>query len=407
MNFYSDKQNYFSGSGLTRFLKIRPTGKSVGQAPEKPAKSFLFSSHFDPIRRHSAGRKFAGRQLRSMLECRSSMQRLQEDRMRRREVLYLVGAALFSVATAARAQQKAGSIQQIVFLSALSPKTIYREQLEQFRAGLIENGLIDGQNVSIEYLWGDGNEDIIRAHARALAQRKTDVIVTAGPQMVRALRDAGVQSPVVFAILSDPIGDGIVASLANPGGNVTGLSMAGTDLESKRMEIIKEAVPGLSKVLLLHNPTMGPTALDEAKLAAKSIGIEAVLADTNDLDKIKDLFLQAQGEGIKGAAVMASPFFNFNRKRLTEFAASSRLPSIWESTAYVQDGGLLAYGPSFPDMYRRSAGYVAKILKGAKPADLPVEQPTRFELAINLRTAKDLGLAIPPTLLSRADRVVE
>jgi len=322
-------------------------------------------------------------------------------------MLYLVGTALLSLPTSARSQQKAGALPQVVFLSALSPKTIYREQLEQFRAGLIENELLDGQNVSVEYLWGDGNEELIRAHARARAQRRVDVIVTAGPQMVRALRDAEVRSPIVFAILGDPIGDGIVTSLAHPGGNVTGLSMANADLEGKRMEILKEAVPGLNKVLLLHDPTMGPTGLDDAKLAAKSIGVELVLGETNDLDKIKDLFIQSAGQGIKGAAVMASPFFNFNRKRLTQFAASSRLPSIWESTAYVQEGGLLAYGPNFPDMYRRSAGYIAKILKGAKPADLPVEQPTRFELAINLKTAKDLGLVVPSTLLSRADEVIE
>jgi putative ABC transport system substrate-binding protein len=327
--------------------------------------------------------------------------------MRRREALYLIGAVLFPGAIAAQAQQTTGSIQQIVFLSALSPKTIYRGQLEQFKAGLIEHGLIDGQTVNVEYLWGDGDENLIRTHALALAQRKVDVIVTAGPQMVRALRDAGVKSPVVFAILNDPISDGFVASLAHPGGNVTGLSMAGTDLESKRMEILKEAVPGLSKVLLLHDPTMGSTGLDETKRAAKSIGVDPVLVETNDLDKIKSLFAQAPGEGINGAAVMASPFFNFNRKRLTEFAAKSRLPSIWESTAYVEDGGLLSYGPNFADMYRRSGGYVAKILKGASAADLPVEQPTRFELAISLKTAKDLDLAIPPTLLARADEVIE
>jgi putative ABC transport system substrate-binding protein len=183
--------------------------------------------------------------------------------------------------------------------------------------------------------------------------------------------------------------------------------MAGTDLESKRMEILKEAVLGLSKVLLLHDPTMGLAGLDEAKRAAKSIGIEPVLAETDDLEKIKDLFIQAPANGINGATVMASPFFNFNRKRLTEFAAKSRLPSIWESTAYVQDGGLLAYGPNFGDMYRRSTLYVAKILNGASAADLPVEQPTRFELAINLKTAKDLGVVIPPTLLARADEVIE
>jgi putative ABC transport system substrate-binding protein len=327
--------------------------------------------------------------------------------MRRREVLYLVGAVLFPVAIAAQAQQKTGSVPQVVFLSALSPKTIYRDQLEQFKVGLVENGLIEGQNVHVEFLWGDGNEDLIRSHARALAQRKVDVIVTAGTQTIRALRNAEVQAPIVFAILGDPVGEGVISSLAHPGGNVTGLSMANSDLESKRMEILKEAVPGLSRILLLHDPTTGSTGLDEAKRAAKSMGIAAVLAEANDVDKIKDLFAQAQGEGINGAAVMASPFFNFNRKRLTELAARSGLPSIWESTAYVQDGGLMAYGPSFPDMYRRSAGYVAKILKGASAADLPVEQPTRFELTINLKTAKGLGLVIPPTLLSRADEVIE
>jgi putative tryptophan/tyrosine transport system substrate-binding protein len=289
----------------------------------------------------------------------------------------------------------------------LSPNTIYRDQLEQFKAGLVENGLIDGHNVEVEYLWGNGSEDLVRVHAQALAARKVDVILTAGPQMVRALRDAKVQSPIVFAILSDPIGDGFVASLAHPGGNITGLSMVGTDLESKRMEILKEAVPGLSKVLVLHDPTMGRVGVEEARLAAKVVGIEPVFADTNDLNKIKELFANAAGTGVNGAAVMASPFFNFNRKRLTGFASDVRLPSIWESTAYVQDGGLLAYGPSFPDMYRRSAGYIAKIVKGASPADLPVEQPTRFELAINLKTAKHLGLVIPPTLVSRADEVIE
>jgi putative tryptophan/tyrosine transport system substrate-binding protein len=327
--------------------------------------------------------------------------------MLRREFLMVVCSSLAGCPLASHAQQKAGSLPQIVFLSALSPTAIYRDQLEQFRAGLIENGLINGQNVNVEYLWGDGSEDVIRGHARALAQRKVDVIVTAGPQMVRALRSAEVQAPIVFAILNDPVGDGFVASLAHPGGNVTGLSMAGTDLESKRMEILKEAVPGLRKVLLLHDPTMGTSALDEATLAAKSIGVEPVLADTNDLDKIKELFVQAPAKGINGAAVMASPFFNFNRKRLTEFAAKSRLPSIWESSAYVREGGLLAYGPSFPDMYRRSGGYVARILKGTSAADLPVEQPTRFELAISQKTAKDLGLVIPATLLSRADEVIE
>jgi putative ABC transport system substrate-binding protein len=279
--------------------------------------------------------------------------------------------------------------------------------MEQFRAGLTENGLIDGQNVKLDYLWGEGSADILRRHAADLAARDVDVIVTAGPQPVRLLLDAKVRSPIVFAILNDPIGDGFIKSLARPGGNLTGLSMAGTDLETKRLEILKDALHGMRKVMVLHDPTMGSTGIEQTVLGGRSMGTEVVIADTNDQDKIKELFAGAAAQGISGVATMASPFFNFNRKRLIEASIASRLPSIWEGTTYVRDGGLLAYGPSFSDMYRRSAGYVARILKGAKAEDLPVEQPTRFELAINLRTARSFGIEIPPALMSRADEVIE
>lgn len=214
-------------------------------------------------------------------------------------------------------------------------------------------------------------------------------------------------TPIVFAIVGDPIGNGIVTSLARPSGGVTGLSMSNTDLESKRIEILKEAAPGITRLLILHDPTLGTAALAAAEAAARTLAVEPDVVEMSAPDHIEEIFARAVARGVNGIATLASPFLNFHRKRLIELAAHHRLPSIWEGTAYVRDGGLLAYGPSFPDMYRRSAGYVAKILNGAKPADLPIEQPIRFELAVNLKAAKALGLAMPPSLLGRADEVVE
>ena len=326
--------------------------------------------------------------------------------MRRRDFIAGIGGAAI-LPLAAGAQQKPGSVPVVVYLGPQSSASVDPRNMEQFRAGLAENGLIDGQNVKVEYLWGEGSAEILRRHAADLAARDVDVIVTAGPQPVRLLVDAKVRSPIVFAILNDPIGDGFIKSLARPGGNLTGLSMAGTDLETKRLEILNDALHGLKKVLLLHDPTMGPNGVEQTRQAGRSMGMEVVFADTNEPDKIKELFAGAAAQGIGGVATMASPFFNFNRKRLIEASMANRLPSIWEATTYVRDGGLLAYGPSFSDMYRRSAGYVARILKGAKAEDIPVEQPTRFELAINLRTARSFGIEIPAALISRADEVIE
>jgi putative ABC transport system substrate-binding protein len=220
------------------------------------------------------------------------------------------------------------------------------------------------------------------------------------------LLDANVKSPIVFAILNDPISDGFIQSLARPDGNITGLSMSGTDLESKRLQILKDAVPALTKVLLLHDPSMGLTGLKEAKPSAGILGLEVVVAEVSDDDRFAEAFTGALSQNVNGVVGMASPFFNFHRKRLVELSSQHQLPSIWEAEAYVRDGGLLSYGPSFSDMYRR-CGYVAKIIKGVRPSELPVEQPIRFELAVNLKTAKRLGLTVPPTLLGRADEVIE
>ena len=280
-------------------------------------------------------------------------------------------------------------------------------QIAQFKAGLAENGLIEGQNIVVDYLWGEGSTERIQQLATELGRRDLDVIVTAGPQPVRALLATGMKTPIVFAILNDPISDGFVQSLARPGGNATGLSMAGTDIEGKRIEVLKDAVPTVTKLIILHDPTMGATALAGVEAVAKSLALQFIVGEVDDPTKFAEIFAAARAQGVDAVTTMASPLLNFQRKRLIELAAQYHLPSIWEAGIFVRDGGLLAYGPSFPDMYRRSAGYVAKILGGQRPADLPVEQPVKFELAVNLKTARTLGLAIPQSLLLRADEVIE
>ena len=327
--------------------------------------------------------------------------------MTRREFVLLAGGTAVAWPLIAQAQQQTGPIPRIAYLGASNPAIVTRE-IEQFKVGLTENGLIDGQNIKVDYLWGEGSSDRLRQHATDLAERDLSVIVTAGPQPVRALLEAKVRSPIVFAILSDPIGLGFVQSLARPGGNLTGLSMVGTDLESKRLQILKDGVPAIKKVMLLYDPTMGSTiGLEEAKSSARGLGLEILVGEVVDVDKLPDIFTEAVRQNVNGVAGLASPFFNFNRKQLVDLCSQYRLPSVWEAIAYIRDGGLISYGPSFPDMYRRSAGYVAKILKGAKPSELPVQQPTRFELAVNLQAAKTLGVSLPVSLIGQADEVVE
>jgi putative ABC transport system substrate-binding protein len=327
--------------------------------------------------------------------------------MRRREFITFIGGAAFAWPFGVRAQQTTGRIAHIAYLGALSPSILDPRQIEAFKEGLRENGLIEGRNITVDYVWAEGRQDRLHQLAEDLAKRNLDVIVSAGPQPVLALMATKTATPIVFAVVGDPIGNGIVMSLARPEGGVTGLSMSNTDLEGKRIEILKETAPDITRLLILHDPTMGPAALADAQAAARAVAVEIDLIETSDPDQFDEKFAGAVARGVNGLSTLASPFLNFHRKKLIELAARYRLPSIWEGTIYVRDGGLLAYGPSFPDMYRRSAGYVAKILNGAKPADLPVEQPIRFELAVNLKTAKALGLTVPPTLLGRADEVIE
>ena len=270
-----------------------------------------------------------------------------------------------------RAQQPTGRMPHIAYLGGLSPTTLDPRQIEQFKVGLAENGLVEGQNITVDYLWGQGSTECLHQLAAELAQRDLDVIVTSGPQPVRALLAANTKTPIVFAILADPISDGFVQSLARPGGNITGLSMSGTDLEGKRLEVLKNAVPTISKVMVLHDPSMGATGLSEVKTGARFLGLELFVVEASDDAKFTETFAGVAAQGINGMATMASPFLNFRRKRLIELAAQYHLPSIWENSAYVRDGGMLSYGPSFPDMYRRAAGYVAKISRWPKTCRPP------------------------------------
>jgi putative tryptophan/tyrosine transport system substrate-binding protein len=325
----------------------------------------------------------------------------------RRQFISGLGVATAAWPLAARAQQAPDKVAHIAYLGASSPTAIDPRQIEQFKAGLAENGLIEGQNITVDYMWAEGSSARMEQLAAELAQRNLDVIVTAGPQPMRALLAAGIKTPIVFAILNDPTADGFVQSLARPGGNATGLSMAGTDMEGKRVEVLKDAVPTVTKLMILHDPTMGTTGLEGVEVVAKAKALQFIVSEANDPARYADMFAAANAQGINGVAAMASPVLNFQRKRLIELAAQYRLPSIWEASVYVRDGGLLSYGPSFPDMYRRSAGYIVKIIGGQRPADLPVQQPVKFELAVNLQTAKTFGLAIPPALRAFADEVIE
>jgi putative ABC transport system substrate-binding protein len=325
--------------------------------------------------------------------------------VRRRGLLAALPAAATSFPSVLRAQTGSGALPHVAFLSPGTQATFDLRNLQNFRKGLAENGLIDGRNVRVSYDFADANAERLRSLCVQLAESDATVIVTAGSQPIAALLAAGVRKPIVLAIIGDPVAGGVVTSLARPGGNVTGLSMNNSELEAKRLEILKEAVPGLSRVAVLLDTSMGD--LPEVSAAAQALGLEPIVMKASDPAGYEAAFADAIARGANGAAVMASPFFNANRARLIELALRFRLPSIWEAANFVRDGGLMSYGPSFPDMYRRSARYVARILKGDNPAELPVEQPTLFEMFVNLKTAKALGLTIPPSILARADEVIE
>jgi putative ABC transport system substrate-binding protein len=317
---------------------------------------------------------------------------------------FLTSSASALAATPLSAQR----LPRIAYLGVQAEATLDPRQIEQFKAGLAENKLIDGRTVAVEYHWADGKPERLLALAQALGARSdVDVIVTVGSQAVRTLLATGTKIPIVMAVIGDPVGPGFVKTLARPAGTITGLSMVNVELEGKRLDILRAAVPSITKAMVLLDPGMQGEGVDTLERAAQALGVELVLTSVASAGEITPAFERAVGQGVNGLVTMASPFLNFQRARIIALANRHRLPSIWEVDTFTRAGGLMSYGPSFADMYRRSAGFVAKILKGANPGDLPVEQPTRFELVVNVRTARLLGLSLPQSFLARADEVIE
>jgi putative ABC transport system substrate-binding protein len=330
----------------------------------------------------------------------------------RRDFITLIGGAAASPVAwplAARAQQQTGKVPRIGSLGLTSPSD-RPPLLDAFRQGLRELGWVEGQNIVIDYRFAEGRLDRLPDLAAELVRLKVDVIVSLGTQGVTAARNATDTIPIVMIAVRDPVAIGLIASLARPGGNVTGVSgYAGLEIVAKQLELLKETVPKNSLVAILSNPTNAyhQLAIQELNVAARSLGVQLQLLEARDPNEFDGAFAAMAKERAGALLVLADIILNNSQTRLADLAAKNRLPAIYGVRESVEAGGLMSYGASFLDLHRRAATYVDKILKGAKPADLPVEQPTRFELVINLKTAKALGLDVPPTLLAHADEVIE
>jgi putative ABC transport system substrate-binding protein len=304
--------------------------------------------------------------------------------------------------------QQPKKVHRIGHLDGASP-SVNADRIEAFRQGLRELGYVEGKNIIIEWRHAEGKADRLPRLAAELARLTVDVIVTGGAAATRPAKEATATIPIVMGQDSDPVGSGFVASLARPGGNVTGLSTLLPEISGKRLEILKEAVPRLSRVAVFGTSTWAGNAqvLRETELAAGALGVKLQYLDLLDTKNFETAFRTA-GNGRADAVLMVvwGAVLNPRRKEVAELAVKSRLPTIYREVESVEDGGLMSYGVNIPDLFRRAATYVDKILKGAKPADLPVEQPTKFEFVINLKAAKQIGLTIPPNVLARADKVI-
>ena len=324
----------------------------------------------------------------------------------RRETLALLGAAALGAPFAALAQR----MPTIGYLTPVVPENNSDPRVEAFRQGMSELGYVEGRNYRLLVRWGEGKLDRLPALAAELVKMKPDIIVAQGSPSVLALHQVTRTVPVVSPTLSDPVGDGLVASLAHPGGNITGLSLMAPELGRKRLQLLKEVLSKQSRaVAVLWNPAYkGMNArFQDAKKTAPSIGMDVRSVEVStprDMEVALDSVARERPDGL---LLLADPLTLSMRLRIVEFAREERLPAIYETREFVEAGGLMSYGPRLIEQYRRAAYYVDKILKGAKPADLPVEQPAKIELVVNLRTARALGLTIPPAILASADQVID
>ena len=324
---------------------------------------------------------------------------------KRRDFIAAIGGAA-AWPLAARAQQ-AGKLRTIGFLGQSTPLA-ESQRVAAFVQRLRELDWIEGRTVAIEYRWAKGRSERAAEAAAELVRLKVDVIVTSGTPEVTAAKRATAAVPIVFAVAGDPVGNNLVETLARPGGNVTGLSLLNTDLAGKRLELLREVVIGLRQLAIIANVSNPAVVLemDGVRTAAGALGLDVTTFEFRRAEDIASAIAALKGRA-DALYVPGDPIFTGNRVRLVILALNARLPTIYNSREFVEAGGLMSYGPNFPDLYRRAADFVDKILRGAKPADIPVEQPTRFDLVLNLTTAGALGITVPPTLRALATEVIE
>jgi putative ABC transport system substrate-binding protein len=326
--------------------------------------------------------------------------------MRRREFITLMGGAAAAWPIAARAQQQA-KLPIIGVMGAATP-SVWAPWIAAFVRQLRERGWIEGRTIAIEYRWAEGHIERAAEILAEYVRLKVDVIFTSGTANVIAAKRVTASIPIVFVLAGDPVASGFVASLARPSGNITGLSIQSPEVAGKRLEILREVVPGLRRLAIMANVGLPDVDLEmrEVQAMATTLGLEI---EPLEIRRVEDIALAF--EALKGRAsalyVVGDPLTGTNRVRINIMALTTRLPTMGNFREFVDAGGLISYGPNFPDQFRRAADYVDKILRGAKPADIPVEQPTKFDLVINMIVAKSLGLTVPPTLLARADEVIE
>jgi putative tryptophan/tyrosine transport system substrate-binding protein len=324
--------------------------------------------------------------------------------MRRREFFTLLGGAAVAWPLAGGAQHPS-KLYRLGYLSAARVPNL----IEALQTGLRELGYVEGKNLKVEYRFGGPQSERLDTLASELVELHPDAIVTPGTDATFAAKRATTTIPIVMAPVGDPVRNGLVASLAHPGGNITGVTLYGSELWGKRVEVLKELLPAIARLGILGNAANPATQFwsKETQLAAQALGLEPALFTVRELNELSAAFAAMQRNGVDAVVVETDTMFNSAQRQITTLAIEHQLPAMYEVPEFVQDGGLISYGPSVTEMAGRSAIFVDKILKGIKPADLPIEQPTKYELVINLKTAKALGLTVPPELLARADEIIE
>jgi putative ABC transport system substrate-binding protein len=326
--------------------------------------------------------------------------------MYRRTAIQRLATFFLITASLAEAQQPARTPRIGILIP--SSASFFLDRLEAFRQRLRELGYVEGKNILIEYRYAEGKPERVPDLAAELVRLKVDVIVTAANSGILAAKKASATIPIVFGSAVDPVGSGFVSSLARPGGNITGLSQMAQDLDGKRLELLKEAFPKVARVAFLQGAagSRGNLALTEMETVAKALGVKLQSLEVRSLDDFEGAFARAKRDGAQALITTTSPLINTQQRQVLDFAAKNRLPAMYPTSEFVDAGGLMSYAPNYTDLWRRAADFVDKILKGTKPADIPVEQPMKFEFIVNLKAAKQIGVTVEPNVLVRADRVI-